>query len=76
MKIKTVKLGDYFEWNGQIVKCEWINPGSKSIGFTTIQNHACERCGHENKIITGHDHIESSPNFQEGAKSIQTITEK
>ena len=64
-----VELGDYFEWNGQIVKCEWINEGSRSIGFVTKE--PCPCCGEE--LTVSNNHIESSPNFQKEAKPIQTI---
>jgi hypothetical protein len=67
--MKTVELGDYFLWEDKIVKCEWINTGYKSIGFTTIEK--CPHCGGD--IIAGYDMIESSSNFQNGAMAVKTI---
>jgi len=69
--MKTVELGDYFLWNGQITKCQWINTGSKSIGFVTKAK--CPHCGVEIDDI--HNEIESSPNFQNEAEPIKTIKE-
>ena len=67
--MKTAELGDYFEWDGQIVKCEWINEGSKSIGF--VIKEECPHCGGD--IRTAMNVIESSPQFQDRAKPIKSI---
>ena len=69
----TAKLGDYFDWEGQIVKVEWINPGEKSIGFSITKKHKCKSCGEETEYKGHHDIIESSPCFQQTAKPLQTI---
>jgi hypothetical protein len=67
--MKTAELGDIFEYEGMLVEVKWINPGQKSIGFVPVNTKPCPCCGE-----TKHwDIIESSPNFQNNAKSIQTI---
>lgn len=73
--MKTAQLGDIFEWNGQIVKCEWINPGEKSIGFKIKSEITCPHCKTELELFQAIDVIESSPAFQEGAKAVKTISE-
>lgn len=70
--IKTVQLNDYFEWDGQMVKCQWITgTGVRSIGF--VIKKPCPHCGEP--VEHAMNVIESSPNFQETAKPIQTIKE-
>jgi len=67
--MKTAQLGDIFEYEGELVEVKWINQGQKSIGFAPINAKPCPCCG-----ATKHwDMIESSPNFQNAAKPIETI---
>ena len=69
--MKTANLRDIFEYEGQLVRVEWINSGQKSIGFVPINAKPCPCCG-----VTKHwDVIELSPDFQNGAKPISTIKE-
>lgn len=74
--MKTAQLGDVFEWNGQIVKCEWINEGSKSIGFVIKKTVTCPHCKGLHQVDEGYDIIESSPLFQKNAEPVKTITEE
>lgn len=69
--IKTVKLGDYFEWEGQIVECKWITGNARAIGFTVKK--PCPHCGE--LLEQSMNVIESSPLFQNTANPIQTIQE-
>lgn len=71
--MKTAKLGDVFEWMGQLVRVEWINPGEKSIGFRTKEKCKCPHCGGEVEYETGADIIEASPLFQKNAEPVTTI---
>lgn len=69
--MKTANLRDIFEWEGELVEVRWINEGQRSIGFVPVNAEPCPCCG-----ATKHwDIIESSPNFQNGAKPIKTIKE-
>jgi hypothetical protein len=70
----TVNLNDYFFYQNQLVKCEWINTGSKSIGFTVKKKITCPHCEKEIEITDSMDIIEASPNFQENVRPVQTIT--
>ena len=74
--MKTAQLGDYFDWNGQIVRVEWMSEGKKSIGFKVKTMVTCPHCKEQHEIIEGYDVIESSPMFQENANPIKSITEK
>ena len=69
----TAELNDYFEWNGEITKCQWINTGSKSIGFVITKTVKCPNCGEFHEIESSMNVIESSPQFQDIAKPINTI---
>ncbi len=73
--MKTAKLGDFFLWEGKVVKVEWVNDGYRAIGFKTTEDIECPYCNKTHEIEVGHEVIESSNNFQEGAKPIQTINE-
>jgi hypothetical protein len=69
--MKTAQLQDIFEFEGELVQVRWINEGHRSIGFVPINAEPCSCCGE-----TKHwDMIEESPNFQNGAKAIKSITE-
>lgn len=71
--MKTAKLGDIFYYGEKLVKCLWVNPGKKSIGMETIEDHFCPSCNHN----LGKEHIESiesSPNFQSEANPIQSLS--
>ena len=74
--MKRVKLGQYFEWKSQIVKCEWINEGLRSIGFKLKRKVCCPKCEHEFEIESSEGVIEDSPQFQNTAKRIETIEEE
>lgn len=63
------ELGDIFEFEGQLVQVRWMNEGSKSIGFVPLNAEPCPCCGETKRW----DMIESSPNFQNGAKPIKTL---
>jgi len=71
MGYKTAKLGNKFLWHGELTEVVTIITNQKVIGFKTIGE--CPHCGKE--VDVWHDEVESSPNFQEGAKPITTITE-
>ena len=67
--MKQAELQDIFEFQGELVQVRWINRGQKSIGFVPLNAKPCPCCG-----VTKHwDVIESSPDFQNGAKPIKTI---
>lgn len=69
--MKTANLRDIFEYEGHLVRVEWINLGQKSIGFVPVDAKPCPCCG-----VTKHwDVIESSPDFQNNAKPVSTIKE-
>ena len=72
--MKTAKLGDYFLYDGQIVKCEWINPGHKAIGFSIKKKMTCPCCKEEIEYDDSVELIESSTAFQDAAKPLNTIT--
>ena len=69
--MKTAQLQDIFEYEGELVQVRWINQGQRSIGFVPVNAKPCPCCGETKRW----DMIESSPNFQNGAKAIKTITE-
>lgn len=73
--MKTVELLDYFLWNGEIVRCDWINPGEKAIGFRLKRTVTCPHCNKEHDIEDQAEIIESSQLFQENAQPIKTIKE-
>ncbi len=68
--MKTAKLGDIFKYENQLVEVRWINQGEKSIGFIPVNAKPCSCCGE----IKSWEVIESSPNFQQSAEPINTIT--
>lgn len=70
----TVKLGDYFIWGDQVVKCNAINPGQKAISFVIKEPMICPDCGHRFEIEKAIEIIEGSPLFQENVKPVPTIT--
>lgn len=72
--MKTANLGDYFKWKGQIVLCQWLGLGQKTIGFIVKRKVTCPHCKGEHEIEEGYDVVESSPLFQENAEPIKTIT--
>lgn len=73
--MKTANIGDYFLWKGQLVQCQWMGFGEKTIGFIVKTKVTCPHCKGEHEITEGYDIVESSPLFQEGAAPIKSITE-
>lgn len=73
--MKVANLGDYFLWMGQVVKCQWLGFGEKTIGFKVTKVIECD-CGRKHTYEEGYDVVESSPMFQENAEPIKTISDK
>ena len=69
-----VQLGNVFKWKGVLTVVEWINEGKRSIGFITKGTGVCPHCGAA--VDEDWDIIESSPNWTEGAKPVETIDKK
>lgn len=65
------ELGDVFRYKGQLVEVKWINPGKKTIGFTTKETAVCPHC--KGLLNESHDLIEESPSFQEAVIPISTL---
>lgn len=74
--MKTAELGDVFYWGGDLVTCEWINDGRKSIGFIIREEVKCPHCGEIHEVEKSMNVIESSPQFQDGALAVPTIKGK
>lgn len=68
--MKKAELGDYFEWDGTLVKVIGIAHG-KMVIFEEVNGQKCECCGLKN---VGHV-MEDSPIFQENAQPLKTIQE-
>lgn len=73
--MKIANLGDYFLWKGQVVKCEWLGLGQKTIGFKAKRKVKCPHCKRDHDITEGMDIVESSPLFQENTEPIKSLTE-
>jgi hypothetical protein len=68
----TAKLNDIFYYNCELVEVVAINEGHRSIIFQPLIAERCPCCGE----IKQYNVIEQSPNFQNGAKPVPTISER
>ena len=73
-KYKSAELGDYFQWEGEVVTVATVINKEKVIGFKTEKTLKCPHC--DKHIPEWHDVVESSPMFQDGATAIKSLTEK
>lgn len=71
--MKTAELNDTLEFEGKLVQVVGIAIGKMIIMREVFPQTSCE-CGHlyHNTIYA----LENSPNFQNGAKAVQTIIDK
>jgi hypothetical protein len=66
------KPSTYFKWNGQLAEVIGIAQ-DKTIEFKIVGGEPCPHCGNPVDFI--HSEVESSPNFQQAAESINTLIE-
>lgn len=72
--MKTAKLGDFLLWRGELAKIVGTSDGYQVI-IEPLKNCSCPHCGGD----LGKKQIQvlvSSPNFQNGAEPIQTISDE
>ena len=69
--MKKAELNSILEYNGELVKVTGIATGKMIIMEPLLDSEPCQKCGKKRIIYA----LEDSPNFQLGAKPIQTIKE-
>ena len=69
--MKKAELNSILEYNGELVKVTGIATGKMIIMEPLLDSEPCQKCGEKRTIYA----LEDSPNFQLGAKPIQTIKE-
>lgn len=66
----TAEVGDIFYYNCELVEVVSVVQGQKVVFFKPVNATTCKCCG---QVIGWGTAVESSPNFQEGAKPVPTI---
>lgn len=70
--MKTAKLGDIFEYDGNLFEVKGIANGKMLIVESLEEINICPNCSHKRK--ENRNILEESHNFQTKAKPIETIS--